>query len=123
VQRLARARDRLADLQRQARQCAQSGLAARRRHLDAAAKLLETLSYQGVLARGFALVRDAQGNSIRALAQVAPGLRLDIEVADGRFGAEAIDGGTRPKPAARPQEPRSPAPRPKPGSSGQGSLF
>ena len=123
VHRLARCRDRLADLHRQARQCAQAGIATRRRHLDGAGKLLTTLSYQGVLARGFALVRDADGNSIRSVAQVTPGLRLDIEVADGRFGADAVDGGTHREPAAKSQEPRPGPGRTKSGGGGQGSLF
>jgi exodeoxyribonuclease VII large subunit len=105
-------------------------LEARRRHLESCSKLLTTLSYQGVLARGFALVRDAEGNSIRSLAQVQPGLPIDVEVADGRFAAD-VTGAIGPVSesagkAARPTVERS-ASRTKAagakGSGNQGSLF
>ena len=41
-------------------------LAAHRRHLDGCAKLLASLSYQGVLQRGYALVRDGEGRTLRS---------------------------------------------------------
>ncbi len=96
-----------------------------RRHLDACGKLLASLSYQGVLKRGFALVRDAQGLSVRSARQVAPGQSLDIELADGHVGVEAAGGGTpeggTPQPARRGEPARS---RVKAGSrDDQGSLF
>ena len=46
-------------------------------------------SYRGVLARGFALVRDGAGRPLRSAAAVAAGARLDIEFSDGRVGAVA----------------------------------
>ena len=52
-------------------------------------QLLAALSYRGVLARGFALVRDAQGHAVHAAASVGPGAHLSIEFADGRVGATA----------------------------------
>jgi exodeoxyribonuclease VII large subunit len=64
-------------------------LARSRSRLDGQAKLLETLSYQNVLARGFALVRTADGIMIRRAAQVKSGAALDIEFADARIGAHA----------------------------------
>jgi exodeoxyribonuclease VII large subunit len=64
----------------------------RRRHqLDSCGKLLSSLSYQSVLQRGFALVRDDTGKAVRASACVAPGARLEIEWADGRAAAEVVD--------------------------------
>jgi exodeoxyribonuclease VII large subunit len=57
--------------------------------LNGQAKLLETLSYQNVLARGFALVRSADGTMIRRAAQVKSGAALDIEFADAHIGARA----------------------------------
>jgi exodeoxyribonuclease VII large subunit len=55
-------------------------------------RILTALSYQGVLARGFALVRDAAGEPIRSAAAVAVNDPLDIEFADGRVPAVAAGG-------------------------------
>jgi len=62
--------------------------------LDGQAKLLGTLGYHNVLARGFALVRSADGAMLRRAAEVKPGSALDIEFADGHVGAHA-DGSER----------------------------
>jgi exodeoxyribonuclease VII large subunit len=120
--RVARRAERLAVLDARLRQGVVNALSRQRRHLDACAKLLASLSYQGVLKRGFALVRDAAGRSVRSARQVAPGDRLDIELADGHVAAEAA--GTGAADTARAQ-PRAPArPRGKTGSpEDQGSLF
>lgn len=63
--------------------------AARRRRLDGLATLAGSLSYQSVLRRGFALVRDGEGGMARRRAGLAEGARLDIEFADGRIQATA----------------------------------
>jgi exodeoxyribonuclease VII large subunit len=52
-------------------------------------KLLAALSYRGVLARGFALVRDEHGHAVHAAASIGPSAHLTIEFADGRVGASA----------------------------------
>ena len=52
-------------------------------------QLLAALSHRGVLARGFALVRDSAGKPLRLAAAVSPGMPLDIEFADGRVRARA----------------------------------
>src|SRR5205807_174812 len=52
-------------------------------------KLLSALSYRGVLARGFALVRDEAGHPLHAADAIGPGARVEIEFADGRVGATA----------------------------------
>jgi exodeoxyribonuclease VII large subunit len=52
-------------------------------------QLLSALSYRGVLARGFALVRDEHGHAIHAAAAIGPSAHLSIEFADGRVGAIA----------------------------------
>ena len=90
VVRMARCAERLEVLQARARQSIAARLAAQRRHLDGCAKLLASLSYQGVLQRGYALVRDGEGRTLRSAAQVAPGQRLDIELADGHVAAQAL---------------------------------
>jgi exodeoxyribonuclease VII large subunit len=75
------------------------------------------LSYKGVLARGFALVRDAGGAPLRSAAATSPGLALDIEFADGRVGATVNSGGVTSSGAS------SAKPKSKPATKGQGSLF
>jgi exodeoxyribonuclease VII large subunit len=126
--RIVRGAERAAALQARLRQGVQTALGARRRYLEACAKLLGSLSYQGVLRRGFALVRDAEGNSVRSVRQVAPGVRLDIELADGHVPARAEEPGVGDEEGrARERLPeRSQPRRGKPGSGpdgGQGSLF
>jgi exodeoxyribonuclease VII large subunit len=61
-----------------------------RESLDGSAKLLASLSYQSVLRRGYALVRDGAGRTVRSVSAVAAGDRLSIEVSDGAFAAEAL---------------------------------
>ena len=80
-------------------------LRERRARLDGLARQLEALSYNAILARGFALVRDADGGPLTRAADVAPGTRLSISFADGQVAATAEDGGAkkRGKPAARTQ--------------------
>ena len=116
-----------------AAQALRNGIMARRRQLDGYDKLLASLSYQSVLQRGFALVRDAEGRAVRSASAVASGDRLEVELHDGRIDAEAqavhleaAEG--KASPPARPAAPAAPAnpgvrrPRNR-GSSDQGSLF
>ncbi|MFH3480144.1 exodeoxyribonuclease VII large subunit [Xanthobacter variabilis] len=58
------------------------------RRLDGLAQLLSALSYHGVLERGFALVRDAEGRAVRRAGGLGPGAVIEIEFADGRVGAQ-----------------------------------
>jgi len=67
------------------------------RRLDGAGKLLESYSYHGVLKRGYAVVRDAEGRPIRTAEGQNAGDVLDIEFADGHLGAVVAPGGA-PKP-------------------------
>ncbi len=82
-------RDRLVRLDRAASRAEQALLARSRVRLDAQAKLLGTLGYQNVLARGFALVRSADGAMIRRAAEVKAGAALDIEFADAHISVQA----------------------------------
>jgi exodeoxyribonuclease VII large subunit len=86
--------------------------------LRSAGQLLAAYSYRGVLARGFALVRDGDGYPLRTAAAVGPGTHLDIEFSDGRIGATADGERAAPPPAK--SKPRT---RGGEGSGGQGSLF
>jgi exodeoxyribonuclease VII large subunit len=82
-------------------------------------ELLTAFSYRGVLARGFALVRDAEGQPLRTATAVAAGMALEIEFSDGRVGARAETDAAVARPSGPPGKPRG---RPA-GSSGQGDLF
>jgi exodeoxyribonuclease VII large subunit len=97
----------------------------RTQRVQSAGQLLAAFSYRGVLARGFALVRDAAGVPLRSASVVASGARLDIEFADGRVAATAGEGAAPPAPPApRTAKPaaRMPVKPPKSGG-GQGDLF
>jgi exodeoxyribonuclease VII large subunit len=84
------------------------------------AQLLDAVSYREVLARGFALVRDAEANPLRRRAEVRELQRLRIEFADGEVAAVA---GER---VGAARTPLTPAPRRRRSDNsfeGQGSLF
>ena len=85
----------------------------RRQRLGQASRLLSTVSYQAVLQRGFALVRNADNEPLKRAAEIRSGEHLAIQFADGTV--DAVAGGS----AARPR-PKTPA---KPEQGGQGSLF
>jgi exodeoxyribonuclease VII large subunit len=59
------------------------------------AQLFESLNYKSVLARGYALVRDADGDPVSRAAGVHPAQMLAIEFADGTVRTTAD--GPRPK--------------------------
>jgi exodeoxyribonuclease VII large subunit len=58
------------------------------------------------LKRGFALVRDERGAAVRSAIGIRPGMRLEIELADGRIAAETCEGDPLPKAAPRTVQPR-----------------
>ncbi|MCB4769910.1 exodeoxyribonuclease VII large subunit [Ancylobacter sp. Lp-2] len=91
-ERIHRARERFEGQHARLGPAWRRALAERGRRLDAIGKLMGALSYRGVLARGFALVRDADGQPLRSAAAIASGQRLDIEFADGHVGAVAGEG-------------------------------
>jgi len=72
---------------------ARLGVAGQRRldrqrgRLAVAGAGLSAVSPLATLARGFAIVRDADGRVVRKRTQVRPGDRVTIEVSDGAFGA------------------------------------
>ncbi|TCZ66147.1 exodeoxyribonuclease VII large subunit [Roseicella aquatilis] len=66
----------------------------KRVRLEGLVARLEGVSYQSVLARGFALVSDAEGAPLTSAAAVPPGERLVLTFADGQVKATAD--GTKP---------------------------
>jgi exodeoxyribonuclease VII large subunit len=87
------------DAARRLARCGQQIPVDRREGLDAIGRVLESVSYRKVLARGYAVVRGPDGLVARA-ADVTPGLALDIEFADGHAAAQALGstGATKPTP-------------------------
>jgi exodeoxyribonuclease VII large subunit len=84
-------------------------------------KLLDSLSWRGVLERGFALVRDAAGTPVLRAASLASGAEVEIEFADGVRGATVHvtgDGGRRPR-----GQRRRKAASGSPGDDPQGNLL
>ena len=82
-----------------------AGMSARRDRLTGQEKLLKTLGYRQVLARGFALVRDESGRPVRSVKDATSDTMLDIEFADGHIEAVPARGHaagrrTRSKPRA-----------------------
>jgi exodeoxyribonuclease VII large subunit len=96
--------------------------------LDGSAKLLASLSYHSVLRRGYALVRDGAGRTVRSASSVAVGDRLSIEVSDGAFAAEAL-GAAEPvqrngsDDVSGSRKPKTRTPGPGQTGGAQGSLF
>ncbi|MFZ3247943.1 MAG: exodeoxyribonuclease VII large subunit [Pseudolabrys sp.] len=117
--RIERCKEQTAGFSSRARRAFRIFRDRRIQRLRSAGQLLTAYSYRGVLARGFALVRDGEGHPLRSAAAVDGGMRLDIEFADGRVGATA-DGSRVSQPPGKPK-PRGG--HSGGGSGGQGSLF
>ncbi|MFA5949932.1 MAG: exodeoxyribonuclease VII large subunit [Hyphomicrobium sp.] len=128
--RIDRCGERLLSLAARAGQAMTNAARHRQRLLEGQSKLLASLSYQSVLARGFALVRDAQGAMVREAALLSAGQGLEIELKDGRVAADVsrvtlsglpkdpTRGGADGTTAAKPLTPTR-----KRGEKDQGSLF
>ena len=93
---LERCRERLSSATARSTRAMRVLLAERSRQLGGTAQVLDALSYHGVLARGFALVRDAGGQAVRSAGAVTAGQALEIEFSDGRLAVVAGGGGRPP---------------------------
>jgi exodeoxyribonuclease VII large subunit len=105
---------------------------AERRHirdagqrLSGSAKLLDALSFERVLDRGYAVVRDAAGSLVTAAAATTAGQGLNIRFHDGEVAATVDGGSARPhaRPAPDPQTTRASRTPKRGGDGGQGDLF
>ena len=90
AQRLASAPDRIT--------------AERRQTLAQLTKLLETLSYRSVLARGYALVQDEAGDVVSSATALKPGDTIKLTFANGEVGANVAGA-----PPQKRKSPRSPS--------------
>ena len=128
LNRVSRARDRVTVLGQRSHRAVLALMTIRATRLERSHQLLRAFSYQSVLSRGFALVRDGAGHPLRSAMAVSAGARLDIEFADGRVGAVAD--GSAPMERAQPASPLKAVAKPRKaggdgssGGSNQGSLF
>ena len=109
--RLGQARRTTDVLSERLGRAARAAVSGRAGRVETAARLLEGYSYRGVLARGYAVVRDERERPLTRAAEVKSGAALSLEFHDGRAAARA---------AGKPK-PRKPAPEPD--DNGQGSLL
>jgi exodeoxyribonuclease VII large subunit len=114
---IGRARERVHAFYDRASLALATMLAQRTARLERAERLLAAVSYRGVLARGFALVRDLNGRPLRSAAAIEPGQRFDIEFSDGRVRGSAAAVAIDAPPVVKPRR------RSSSGGEGQGSLF
>jgi exodeoxyribonuclease VII large subunit len=78
-----------------------------RRHAESLGRMIDQLGPQRVLARGYAIVRGADGRPVMRAAQARTAGALEIEFADGRVAAGAASGQDAPR---APRASRPPAP-------------
>jgi exodeoxyribonuclease VII large subunit len=83
---LGRARERLSHTHARLLSAPALALERKRARLDHAAGRLRALSPRSTLERGYAIVRTEE-EIVRSVEQVDAGASLEVEVADGRFGA------------------------------------
>jgi exodeoxyribonuclease VII large subunit len=87
---LERARTRCTHAHERLRRAPALAVERKRARLEHAAGRLRTLSPRSTLERGYAIVRGDAG-IVRSTSAVVPGTQIDVEVADGRFGARVDD--------------------------------
>ena len=83
---LERERERLGVLHERLRRAPLLLVERKRSGLENATAKLRVLSPRSTLARGYAIVR-GDGGIVRTSAELAPGARVDVELAEGGFGA------------------------------------
>ncbi|GLS22550.1 exodeoxyribonuclease 7 large subunit [Labrys miyagiensis] len=93
-------RERLDNLANRLLQAASARTQAQRERLSRFSVLLDAYSYQGVLQRGFALVRDGEGQPVRSVPAAKAASTLDLQFADGHF---IVSNGGSPPPTRLPK--------------------
>ena len=95
-QRIGAQQERLARLALRLPAAISASVERRRAALAGQDLLLRSLGYTNVLARGFVLVRNADGAPLRLASDVAPGMALGLQFADGQVAVTAAAGSTGP---------------------------
>jgi exodeoxyribonuclease VII large subunit len=96
---------RLTTLDERRQQAFRSALVRHRTRLEAVEQMLNSLGYRSVLARGFALVRDADGAPVRNAGAIAAGAKFDVEFADGHAVVVGGDGSSATSQRSRSSKP------------------
>lgn len=92
--------------------------------LEATGRMLDSLSYERVLDRGFALVEGADGAPVSKSAGLVTGDQLTVRFADGKTAVEVTSDIPPKQKSPKPQNPKKAAPKKtKPDDSRQGSLL
>jgi exodeoxyribonuclease VII large subunit len=86
--------------------------------LERSSRLLKSLSYHGVLERGFAVIKDANEKPVMGISGLKDGVAILIEMHDGKKAAHIGGGGTD-----KPIKAKKTARRSKKSNEDQGSLF
>lgn len=118
---VARDREKVAVLSRRAAMAIDAGLKTHRAAIAGQQRVLNSLSYRNVLARGFAVIRDQDNRPISRAAGVMSAAPVEIEFADGRVKAMTGEGGVPPETPSAPKPKKKTKPAGNPPS--QGSLF
>ena len=103
VDRIVRMDERLAGIGHRFMSRAKADVAEWRARLESAARLNETLSYKATLARGYAVVRDADGAVVTTAKAAAKAPSLEIEFADATHKVGTV-GKAAAKPAKSPEQ-------------------
>ncbi|MEM9573079.1 MAG: exodeoxyribonuclease VII large subunit [Pseudomonadota bacterium] len=117
-----RARASLVDTARRARPALNRIILTKRQLFDAQDKLLETLSYQATLKRGYAIVKGPTGNVLRHAADIASKPQVDIMLADGEISVTPTGAPKAPALSKPKKPPTKPVSKSSDGSD-QGNLF
>jgi exodeoxyribonuclease VII large subunit len=78
---------RLDNLGQALNRAAHNLLATQQHKLNALAASLQHLGPHAVLARGYSITRDADGNILRSIVPSRPGEKIEVQLADGSLGA------------------------------------
>lgn len=93
---LERPRARLDALQRVLQQALQARLAHAHSRLDRLAQGLALLNPEAILDRGYAIVRDAEGQIVRRARDLPVGAVIDVQLSDGHLRARTTETKTEP---------------------------
>jgi exodeoxyribonuclease VII large subunit len=84
---LAAGKQQLREMHRRLGELLQQRLMDARQRHERLAGMLRILGPEATLERGYSITRDARGNIIRKLAQVAPRMKIRTRIRDGEFGS------------------------------------
>src|SRR5689334_7107047 len=93
-QRIERAHELMEQFAERVQRCGRELLGRGEDRVDQLGKLLESYSFHSVLNRGFALVRDQDGQPVLEAGAVQAGDTIGVEFRDGQLSAKVTDGVT-----------------------------